>query len=228
MAQSVEDIVFPRVCAMCGCSLTRGEDVLCLHCRSSLPETRMHLMSPNSMEEKLFGTVPFERATAYCHYDKGAPYARLVQYAKYRGRPAIMCWLARRYAMELRADGFFDGIDAVMPVPMHFLKRMRRGYNQAEWVARGVADATGLPVVDNLRAVRGHATQTRRGSYARWENSRELYKTVRPGEIDGLHLLIVDDVVTTGATIIACGECVRQASPTVRLSALTIASARMS
>lgn len=185
-------------------------------------------MSPNSMEEKLFGTVPFERATAYCHYDKGAPYARLVQYAKYRGRPAIMRWLARRYAMELRADGFFDGIDAVMPVPMHFLKKMRRGYNQAEWVARGVADATGLPVVDNLRAVRGHATQTRRGSYARWENSRELYKTVRPGEIDGLHLLIVDDVVTTGATIIACGECVRQASPTVRLSALTIASARMS
>lgn len=224
----VADLVFPRVCAVCGRTLIAGEEVMCLHCRGALPLTLMHLMSPNPLEERLVGSVPIERAVAYCHYDRGAPYARLVQHAKYHGRPAIMRWLARRYAAGLQCDGFFDGIDGILPVPMHFLKRLRRGFNQAEWVARGVHDATGLPVLDNLVAVHGHSSQTRRGGFGRWQNAQSLYKTMRPGDIDGLHLLIVDDVVTTGATVLACASAVRQASPTARLSVLAIASARMS
>lgn len=222
------DLVFPRVCAMCGRSLVRGEEILCLHCRSELPVTNMHRQSPSPVEEKLAGTLPIERAVAYCHYDRGSDYALLVQHAKYHGRPAILRWLARRYATLLLADGFFDDIDGVLPVPMHFFKQMRRGYNQAEWIARGVCDATGLPLMDNLRAMRGHSSQTRRGSFARWENAQALYKTVRPGELDGRHLLLVDDVITTGATILASVGCLHQASPTARFSALAVASARMS
>ncbi len=225
---AVADMMFPRVCAMCGCSLVDGEEILCLHCRSILPVTDMHLMSPNPLEEKLIGSVPLERAVAYCHYDRGAPFARLVQHAKYHGRPGILRWLARRYAGMLCDEGFFDDIDAIIPVPMHVFKRMRRGFNQAEWVARGVSDVTGLPVMHNLVAVRGHDTQTHRGAFSRWENAQSLYKTVRPAETDGLHVLIVDDVVTTGATVLACAASLRQASPTARLSALMIASARMS
>lgn len=225
---AVADIAFPRVCAMCGRTLTVGEDVLCLHCRSTLPVTDMHLTSPNALEERLLGSVPLERAVAYCHYDRGAPYARLVQYAKYNSRPAVLRWLAQRYAVTLQATGFFDDIDVIMPVPMHYFKKMRRGYNQAEWVARGVGDVTGLPVVSNLVAVRGHDTQTHRSSYARWENAQSLFRVERPGEIDGKHVLLVDDVITTGATILACGACVHQSSPTARLSAFAVASARLS
>lgn len=227
-AAYVADLVFPHVCAVCGRSLVAGEEVLCLHCRSALPQTHMHLMSPNPLEERLVGTVPVERAVAYCHYDRGSAYARLIQHAKYHGRPVIMRWLARRYAAGLHREGFFDGIDGILPVPMHFLKRMRRGFNQAEWVARGVQDATGLPMFDNLVAAHGHSSQTRRGGFGRWQNAQSLYKTVRPGDIDGLYLLIVDDVVTTGATVLACAAALRQASPTARLSVLAIASARMS
>ena len=139
-----------------GALFVAGEEVLCLHCRSALPQTHMHLMSPNPLEERLVGTVPVERAVAYCHYDRGSAYARLIQHAKYHGRPVIMRWLARRYAAGLHREGFFDGIDGILPVPMHFLKRMRRGFNQAEWVARGVQDATGLPMFDNLVAAHGH------------------------------------------------------------------------
>ena len=97
-AAYVADLVFPHVCAVCGRSLVAGEEVLCLHCRSALPQTHMHLMSPNPLEERLVGTVPVERAVAYCHYDRGSAYARLIQHAKYHGRPVIMRWLARRYA----------------------------------------------------------------------------------------------------------------------------------
>lgn len=225
---AVADMAFPRVCAMCGRTLIDGEEVLCLHCVSTLPVTDMHLTTPSRLEERLLGSVPLERAVAYCHYDRGAPYALLVQYAKYNSRPGILRWLARRYAATLQASGFFDDIDVIMPVPMYLLKKMRRGYNQAEWVARGVSDVTGLPVVNNLVAVRGHDTQTHRSGYARWENAQSLYRVERPGEVDGKHVLLVDDVITTGATILACGACVHQASPTARLSAFAVASARLS
>ena len=226
--ETATGIIYPRTCEMCGRSLIADEHVLCLHCRASLPITGMHRITPNPLEERLAGTLPIERAAGYCHYDRGAPYALLIQHAKYHGRPAIMRWLAARYASILKKDGFFDGIDGILPVPMHVYKKMRRGYNQADWVAKGVSEITGLPVMNNLEATRNHDTQTHRGSFSRWENAQSLYRTTHPSELDGLHLLLVDDVVTTGATILACAASIRQSCPTARLSIFTIAVARMS
>ncbi len=226
--ETATGIIYPRTCEMCGRSLIADEHVLCLHCRASLPITDMHRITPNPLEERLAGTLPIERAAGYCHYDRGAPYALLIQHAKYHGRPAIMRWLAARYASILQKDGFFDGIDGILPAPMHVYKKMRRGYNQADWVAKGVSEITGLPVMNNLEATRNHDTQTHRGSFSRWENAQSLYRTTHPSELDGLHLLLVDDVVTTGATILACAASIRQSCPTARLSIFTIAVARMS
>ena len=133
-----------------------------------------------------------------------SPYVDIIHRAKYGGRPELIEKMARRYARELADTGFFDGIDAIAPVPLHRLKQWRRGYNQSRYIAAGICSIVPLPVVDNLEASRGHASQTSSGVFARWLNAGNVYDVRRPRELDGLHLLVVDDVITTGATLLAC------------------------
>lgn len=140
-------MVFPRVCEVCGQSLVHGEEYLCLDCFVGMPRTGIHRDTFNAVHRRLAGKTPVDRAASMYWYYRQSDYARLIHEAKYRGRPALARWLGHRYAAEIKADGFFDGIDLLLPVPMYFLKRMFRGYNQAEAIALGVSAESGTTLL---------------------------------------------------------------------------------
>lgn len=212
------DAIFPRVCEVCGTTLIEGEDILCLQCLLDLPRTSLHCDDFNAIHERLAGRVPIERAGAFFYYYRGNPYTRLIHKAKYNNLPAIGRKLGALYAKEIAGDNFFDDIDMIIPVPLHWTKRLRRGYNQSREIARGIAKVTSIPVSDNLTARKGHSTQTRKNSFERWLNAQDIYQVARSWELKDKHLLIVDDVITTGATLLACCQAINKAAPTAKIS----------
>lgn len=220
-------IVFPDVCEVCGSSLVRGEEVICLKCDMNMPRTRVHNDSFNIIHERLAGKTPIERAAGYFYYYRESDYAAIIHNAKYNGRPIIARKLAMRFARELMADNFFDGIDVVLYVPMFFLKKIKRGYNQSEYIAQGISQATNIPIGHNLISKRSHSSQTKKNSYSRWLNAQGVYDVINPEELENKHVLIVDDVVTTGATLLACCDVVHNAVPSATISVLSLAVTRL-
>lgn len=221
------NLFFPNVCTVCRKTLVRGERILCLDCRMSLPLTNFHRSQPNQIHERLFAIGhPIERATSMFYYYRGNRFVNLIHDTKYRGRPIVGKTLAADHASQLLAVGFFDGIEAIVPVPLHFLKRLRRGYNQAEEIACGISDVTGLPILDVLSAS-FHRTQTRKNAHERIVNTRNVYHLAEPTEIEGKHILLVDDVITTGATLLSCIEEIKRLSPTTRVSVYSLAITRL-
>ena len=220
-------IVFPDVCEVCGSSLVRGEDVICLKCDMNMPRTRVHNDSFNIIHERLAGKTPIERAAGYFYYYRESDYAAIIHNAKYNGRPIIARKLAMRFARELMADNFFDGIDIILYVPMFFLKKIKRGYNQSEYIANGLSQATNIPVGHNLISKRSHSSQTKKNSYSRWLNAQGVYDVINSDELENKHVLIVDDVVTTGATLLACCDVVHNAVPSATISVLSLAVTRL-
>ncbi len=220
-------IVFPDVCEVCGSSLVRGEEVICLKCDMNMPRTRVHNDSFNIIHERLAGKTPIERAAGYFYYYRESDYAAIIHNAKYNGRPIIARKLAMRFARELMADNFFDGIDVVLYVPLFFLKKIKRGYNQSEYIANGISQATNIPIGHNLISKRSHSSQTKKNSYSRWLNAQGVYDVINPEELENKHVLIVDDVITTGATLLACCDVVHNAVPSATISVLSLAVTRL-
>lgn len=229
LIDSLLQVIYPRTCPVCSRVMVEGETAMCLHCRMELPATGYHLMPDfNDLHRRTMNPhVPIERAAALFHYERHSPYAALIHRPKYSAMPSEGRRLAREYARELADAGFFSSMDALQPVPLSPLKLITRGYNQSHHVALGVADVTGLPVIDALSA-RHHGSQTRRSASQRLLNARSTYSfaggkhTVAPA-----HILLIDDVITTGATLMACAEALHTAWPSTRISLLALASARM-
>lgn len=216
-------MVYPDVCELCGTALTRGEKVLCLSCLADMPYAEMHRHPDSDMTLRLVDRhAPVERTAAMFKYFKGNPYAQLVHLAKYRGRPDVARELAQIFAQAIAAEGFFADIDMVMPVPLHRFKQMKRGYNQSRAIAEGIEKATGIPVADNLKCHSRHQSQTRLGMSARWLNTRDIFSVVSAHELAGKHILVVDDVITTGSTLTSCCRALHEACPGVRTSVLTL------
>ncbi len=216
------DALFPRTCRVCGRSLVEGETLLCVGCMAALPRTRFHLDGFNSLHRRLGGHHPVEVAAAWFHYMPDSPYAGLIRRAKYDDRPLYARQMGAMYARELLADGVGAGFDVLLPVAMHPLKRFVRGYNQADEIARGMAGIFGCDVGDNLRAMRRHTTQTRRGAYERYSNIAGSFAVVSPHELDGLNVVIVDDVITTGSTIADCIRAVGESSAPASINVLSL------
>lgn len=220
-------MVYPHICEVCGGSLAEGEDMLCLDCDYSMPRCNIHNQPFNIIHQRLASHIPLERAAGYFHYYRANRYTRLIHAAKYQGRPRIARILARNFAREILPDGFFQGIDMIIPVPLHRSRLLRRGYNQSLFIARGINDITAIPIAGNLVATLPHSTQTRSNAYSRWLNSRHIYSCTDASDLHGRHILIVDDVITTGATLLACCEAIHKAAPTAKISILTLAVATL-
>lgn len=214
----------PRTCEVCGCTLMHGEEDMCLNCRLALPRAELHLNEFSTIHQRLLGPAHIERGASWFHYYRGNPYTKLIHVAKYGGRPSVARRLARDFAYEITGSGFFDGIDRLVPVPLHSSKLHKRGFNQSERIAQGIADVTGIKIEELISCTHKHMTQTRLGAFSRWINAKNIYEAKpEAATFDGMHLLVIDDVLTTGATLKACCESLRKACPNARLSVLTLA-----
>ena len=219
------DVLMPRLCPVCGKPLRGHERWLCVRCLDRLPVTHLEDTEFNAMEQLFAGPVSIERATAYFYYEKDAPYAAILHDIKYHSMPGMGRWLASLAARQMAPGGILAEADCIVPVPMHRSKLAKRGYNQSESIAQGLADVLGIPVVEALTATRPHDTQTRKSAHERWVNSQGLYALSGKTNVDGRNVLLVDDVVTTGATLLTCAKALHSAG--ARAWVFTLAAARL-
>jgi ComF family protein len=205
LAGDLLSLLFPSLC--CGCSkhLNRGESGICGSCLYRLPYTDHHLHKDNRVAKHFWGKVPFHAAMALLRYKKGSRTQRIIYNLKYNGRSEAGIKLGKMMAERLLISEFYRDVEVIVPVPLHKSKERKRGYNQSVFIAEGLSGILGVPV-NNTALIRNMATesQTLKGRYSRHENMRHAFSTVKPGELSGKHVLIVDDVITTGATITAC------------------------
>lgn len=222
---AVVDALLPRLCPVCGCSLARGESLMCMRCLAALPRTRMHLRRDNSITARISRPgLELCLGAAWMHYSRHSPYAAVIRDAKYHSMPGMAREAGRLFALEMQADGTpaLADVDVLLPVPMHWTRLMQRGYNQSREVALGISAATGIPVGDNLHAVRRHSTQTRRTADERRLNVQGTIAVRHPRELDGLHVAVVDDVITTGATMTDALRAITAAASPRALSVLAL------
>lgn len=227
LIESLLSLLYPRVCPVCGEVMVESERIMCLACRLKLLVTGFEKRPEwNPMMEKLMCHAPIARCAAYFYYQREAPHSKLIHRIKYSGQPSLGRELMREYAKILKTTDFFDGIDAIAPVPLSFSRLCARGYNQSYRLALGVSDITSLPIIDALRATR-HRSQTRLGAEARSRNASGIYSARRKSLAGVRHMLLIDDIVTTGATVRACAESLHEANPTMKLSVLSLANTRL-
>lgn len=216
------NVVFPPHCHICDSSLAPHERFVCTHCMSALPRTGFHRRKLNPMEERFAGHFPFVKATGFLFYNRASPLSQLMQDLKYRNFPAIGTMLGELAASELHPTGFFNDISVIIPMPMHFLKQAKRGYNQTHEIARGISRVTSIPIAHYLKAVKGHRTQTALTGEQRLDNISGIFAVSDPALLADKDILLIDDVCTTGATISEAGSTIMAAAPTCRIHILTL------
>lgn len=208
------ELWFPRFCLVCGRPLLETEAHLCVSCLYHLPLLPLDSFRDNEAVARLAGRLPFDKAVAIYRYQKESAIQRLFESFKYQGNKDLAYYLASMAASSLQASGFFDDIDVVVPLPLHAKKLRMRGYNQAKSMAEAIAKVASLPLADNLvQRVKATDTQTRKNRWQRQESVAEVFSLVPGAELQGKHVLLVDDVLTTGASLSACGRVLWQANP---------------
>ena len=221
------DLISPRLCVVCGHRLTVTEEVICARCNFHLPRTGFqHNAYENDMAKLFWGQIPIERATAFFYYEAHAETANILYELKYKDHPEIGEIFGRMFATEIKSAGFFDGIDGIVPVPLAKKRQRQRGYNQSEEIAQGISEITGLPIYKKVvKRISFKGSQTNKGRWDRQENVERVFDLIDAEAVSNKHLLLIDDVVTTGATCIACAKVLCQ-SANVRISILSLGFAK--
>lgn len=216
----------PPTCCACGTALVRGEQMMCTHCLMKLPKTNFHKVRDNMIEKSFWGRIRIERATSFFFFMKGSNFQHILHSLKYKGRSDIGVYLGKRFGNELVTQPDFRHFDRIIPVPLHADKLKKRGYNQSEMIAHGMSKAMGIPI-DNKTLVRSTftETQTKKNRIERWENVKSVFSANPAVNLMDQHVLLVDDVLTTGATIEGCAQALLDKNPTVKISVATLAYA---
>lgn len=218
-------LFFPELCAACAKNLFKNEDVICTSCIYHLPYTQHHLDPDNLVARQLWGRFEFDSAGSFVYFRKGNKVQHLMHQLKYAGRAEAGHRMGRLYGAELKRSGVWSVPDAIIPVPLHPAKQRKRGYNQSAGIAEGMAEALGIPVIhDHLYRAENTKTQTRKTRYDRYENLRDAFRVRNAEDLQDKHLLLVDDVITTGATLEACALVLLEIE-NVRISIATLAFA---
>lgn len=226
IVQSVLGLFFPPECPVCGDLLADNEHFICTACRFRAPLTNFWREADNPMTRRMDGLLPVHRAAAFLWFIDGSSWQQLIHRFKYSGKWLYARRLGEWFGHELADSGLYGDVDVVVPVPLHWRKRIRRGYNQAEYIADGIASSLGVKVDRHsvLRRV-NNPSQTRNSAIERWENVDGIFGVRNPDALRGKHILLVDDVFTTGATMVSCGSAIADAlgADNVRISIATIA-----
>lgn len=205
--QDFVSLFFPRYCAGCQAALVKGEDLICTRCMLEMPRANYHLDRENAFYNKLKGRLPVSYVMSLFKFVKAGRVQQVLHALKYRNRPEIGRMLGKVYGEELVRSGFGGRFDFVIPVPLHPARRLRRGYNQSAEFGTGIAEQLGIRCEENILVrSRKTETQTRRSRVRRWENVKSVFQVNDPPEIYARRIMLVDDVVTTGATLEAAGS----------------------
>lgn len=228
MLRDVMSLIAPPSCAICGKPIAAGA-VVCPLCEMTAPLTGLWQQAHNAMNERFWGLMPVERASAMFWYVEGSPWRDMVHRFKYAGQWRVAYNMGRWYGALLRDSGLYADVDVVVPVPLHLVRRLFRGYNQSEYIARGVARELGVKVdVGSVSRYRYNSSQTTQRRDERWDNVEGIFRVRRREALKGKHILLVDDVFTTGATIMSLGETILKSVEDVRLSVAVLATPRHS
>jgi ComF family protein len=198
-------LLFPRICYGCGSHLVKSEHLICTECYVVIPRTNFHTKKDNPVAQTFWGRCEIESAAAFSYFNKGSRIRKLIHSLKYKGVKEVGYELGKIYGLSLKSSDFLDGVDFIVPVPLHKSKERTRGFNQSETISAGIAEVTGLPLITNAVKRRlSTSTQTKRSRTERWDNVEGIFALTNPDLLAGKHILLVDDVITTGATIESC------------------------
>lgn len=219
-------LFFPKVCSACSGVLAANEDLLCIACLMELPKTQFHTDSENPVAKGFWGRVPVAAATSFLYFEKGGHVQHLLHNLKYKGQKELGHKLGLLYGTELKEHNWPGGVDVVLPVPLHKRKQRKRGYNQSWHFAQGMAAGLEAIAVENvLVKTVSTQSQTKKSREERIANVKEVFGLNNAGSLQGKHVLLVDDVITTGATIEACVQVLAQV-PGITVSVASIAYAK--
>jgi ComF family protein len=227
LANDVLDLIYPRTCAACVQSKPVRGGIFCINCLAGLPETNFHQIEGNPFEMHFWGRIPLSAGAAFLFFVPDGRTQTLLHNIKYRERSDFAVVIGEFYGRHLRTSERFSAIDAVIPVPLHWKKERKRGFNQSAEFGRGLADTMSTAFLSHgLTRTRYTQTQTKKSRAERVANLKDAFEVTDPDKIAGQHVLLVDDVLTTGATLEACAlACMKVKGVTVSMA--TIACGRM-
>jgi len=218
-------LLFPRLCYACGNHLLRNESLICTECYILIPRTNYHLEEDNPVARLFWGRCKIEKAAAFSFYNRDSRIRRLIHNLKYKGIKDIGFELGKIYGLSLMKSGFTGDIELIVPVPLHPSKERVRGFNQSCLICDGISEVTGLPVdPKSFGRITKTSTQTKKTRYERWKNVEGTFSVKDPLSIMGKHILLIDDVITTGSTIECCvTELLKTEGVRVSVAALAVA-----
>lgn len=225
MLQDFLSLIYPRNCVACGNSLFKHEDQVCNYCYSNLPKTNFHKQSRNPVDALFYGRTPLLLASSFYLFQKKGSIQKIMHAIKYKHNKDLAVLVGKWYAEDLKEDPIISKADYVIPVPLHSKKFKMRGFNQSEEFAKGLAD--GLKTNLNTSVLKRKEfteTQTKKSKYERWENVEDVFELIAPETFKNKQVVLVDDVITTGATIEACCQLL-QSIEGIKISVLSIAYA---
>lgn len=221
------NLIAPKTCVICGNRLTITERTLCCICNLHLPRTNFQ-KNPydNNMAKLFWARIPVERVAAFFYYEPHSEVCRIVHSFKYMNNPENAEYMGRMVAAEYQLSNFFDSIDGIVPIPLSRKRQLKRGYNQSYEIARGVSDITGIPIINKVVKRRTFKkSQTKTHFWERFENVEDVFQLINGDAINGKHILLIDDVITTGATVISCAKEMKKCGD-IKFSILSIGFTR--
>ncbi|MEI7503550.1 MAG: ComF family protein [Paludibacter sp.] len=199
------NLMYPNLCLVCGDNLMKNEQCLCLTCLHGIPKTNFHLTPNNPIDKRFWGKTSIHRCTAFFYFQKGSPFQKILHALKYKDNKEVGEILGKYAASDLLDSKDFASVDVIIPVPLHPKKYLKRGYNQSEWIGKGLSVILEKPQdITTLIRTKENTTQTKKSVFERYENTEGIFELNDKTTLVGKHILLVDDVLTTGSTLEAC------------------------
>jgi len=219
------DLIYPAYCLGCRTNLLKHENYICTKCLYDLSKTNFHDECDNKVDKLFWGKTKIEAATAYCFFNKESIIQQLIHNLKYKGKKEVGLVLGKHLGADLLSSQRFKDIGLIIPVPLHPKRETKRGYNQSEWISIGISE-TMKKEYDTKSVLRNiyNETQTRKNREQRWANVESIFKIEKPENLNQKHILLIDDVITTGSTLEACAKTILE-NTTAKVSIASIAVA---
>ncbi len=219
------NLIYPNLCCACEKPLYKNENLICTYCKYHLPKTNFHNDLDNPVIRQFWGKANIFSATAFYYFSKGGKVQKLLHNLKYNGKKEVGIEVGKIFGLELKESSLFNSVDCVIPVPLHPSKKKKRGYNQSDFIADGIAEGMKIKSEKEILVrTTATSTQTKKSAFERFMNVDSIFKISDENKISGKHILLVDDVITTGSTFESCAAALLSVSNTkVSIAAIAVA-----